>query len=114
MKARFVTSKTESPFKNIIISVAIFVVVLFGFWFLTEKLDKRTTAEEAVRLEEALSRGVAQCYALEGSYPESLEYLKEHYGISYDADRYIVHYSVRGQNIAPSVTIIPREVPDEE
>ncbi len=110
MKARFVTAKPKSPFKNILISVTIFVAVLLTFWFLTERVNNRATTEETARLEAALYQGIAQCYALEGSYPENLDYLKEQYQVSYDETRYIVHYDVHGRNIVPSITIIPQEV----
>ena len=45
---------------------------------------------------------------MEGSYPESLEYLKEHYGITYDEDRFFVDYKIVGTNILPDVTIIEK------
>ncbi len=51
-------------------------------------------------------RSIANCYALEGEYPESLEYIKENYGLVYDEDRFFVDYRVSGSNIMPDVTII--------
>jgi len=33
-------------------------------------------------LEESLQRSVVNCYAIEGAYPPTLDYLKEHYGIT--------------------------------
>ena len=45
---------------------------------------------------------------MEGSYPESLQYLKEHYGLTYDDDKFFVDYQTLGSNIMPDVTIIDR------
>ena len=59
-------------------------------------------------LEQAVSRGIVHCYAMEGAYPESLQYLKDHYGLIYDEDRFFVDYQVLGSNLIPDVTIIDR------
>ena len=41
------------------------------------------------------------------AYPESLSYLEEHYGITYDKENYVVDYEIIGSNILPDVTVIP-------
>ena len=48
------------------------------------------------------------CYALEGFYPPSLEYMEEHYGLTYDKSAYIVDYQPVGNNIYPNYTIIKK------
>ncbi len=59
-------------------------------------------------MDNALTRGVTYCYTVEGSYPESLEYLKENYGLIYDEDLFFVDYKVEGSNILPDITIIEK------
>ena len=63
--------------------------------------------EEALRLRETVLQDAVQCYALEGFYPEDLNYLEEHYGLSYDSKKYVVSYEVIGSNLMPDVTVIP-------
>ena len=46
------------------------------------------------------------CYAAEGAYPPSLEYLKEHYGVQIDGERYTVHYMVIADNLMPDITVL--------
>ena len=53
-------------------------------------------------------RASAQCYALEGGYPPSLEYLSDNYGVVLDLDTYYYHYDVQGSNIAPQIKVIKR------
>ena len=48
-------------------------------------------------------------YAMEGAYPESLEYLKEHYGLNYDETRYIINYEVMGSNLMPDVMVLEKQ-----
>ncbi len=53
-------------------------------------------------------RSITHCYAVEGTYPSSLEYLKENYGLTYDETVFFVDYQTIGSNILPDVTIIER------
>lgn len=46
------------------------------------------------------------CYAVEGAYPESYEYLKEHYGAMVDEENYAVFYEVFASNIMPDIAVI--------
>ena len=57
-------------------------------------------------LEQAVAQDVTYCYAMEGSYPESIEYLEENYGLTYDKDRFYIGYRLQGSNIKPAVTVI--------
>ena len=60
-------------------------------------------------LEQAVRRSTVACYAAEGVYPPSLDYLVEHYGLQVDRDRYVVHYQVIGENLMPEITVLERE-----
>ena len=72
-------------------------------------MDSSTSQEQAKTLERAIRKSVIQCYAVEGSYPPSLEYLQEHYGIFYDSDSFYVDYISIGSNIMPDITIIEKD-----
>jgi hypothetical protein len=87
-------------------------IFLLGFiaFFISgvTSVDSTTTDEQAKSLETAVRRSIAQCYAVEGTYPPSLDYLKEHYGLIYDTESYYIDYTAIGSNIMPDVTILPR------
>ena len=59
-------------------------------------------------LNSAMERDIMHCYALEGFYPPSLEYIEQHYGLTYDKSAYIVDYQPVGNNIYPNYTIIKK------
>lgn len=105
---RFQQSKEPSLYKNLILSLLLFALAAGIFYSGIRSLSADTDAAELKTLTEALQRNVVLCYTLEGSYPESLDYLKEHYGIRYDEDKYFVAYEVLGENIMPDITIIER------
>ena len=87
-----------------------FFLLFFAFFFLgIETVDSSTSQEQAKTLERAIRKSVIQCYAVEGSYPPSLEYLQEHYGIFYDSDSFYVDYISIGSNIMPDITIIEKD-----
>lgn len=87
---------------SLLLFVAVLVVLCYGLSSAQEGSD-----QEGLRIvEESVSRGVMSCYAIEGSYPQSFEYLKEHYNLNIDEDKYSVQYTVFASNIMPTVTVI--------
>ncbi|MDY4046148.1 hypothetical protein [Hominenteromicrobium sp.] len=68
--------------------------------------DIRETGRAAVR--EAVLRSAVECYTLEGAYPESLEYLEKHYGLTVNKKEYIVTYEVFADNQLPTVQVLVR------
>ena len=58
------------------------------------------------QLEDALRRAAVACYAAEGIYPPTLEYLEEHYGVQVDRERYTVVYDIFASNLMPDVTVL--------
>ena len=68
---------------------------------------ERTAKEEQTELlREALNQAVVSCYAIEGRYPESLDYLIENYGIRVDTERYAVTYEIFADNVRPGIRVI--------
>ena len=57
-------------------------------------LLNRTGQRSQETLRKAITRACIQCYAIEGRYPPSVEYLEENYGIQIDHDKYNVFMTV--------------------
>ena len=85
------------------------ILVLIGFSTALSSLNSGHDAEDLRQLEETLRRSCVACYACEGVYPPNLEYLKEHYGIQVDENRYDVHYDVFADNLMPDITVLVRK-----
>lgn len=62
----------------------------------------------AQALKNAVLRSAVQCYAVEGYYPESIDWLTEHYGLRIDHERYIVVYEAYASNLPPEVTVLQK------
>lgn len=89
-------------------SASLFLAFFLAFLLGLSGISRETGEKQAESLKLSISRGIAHCYATEGHYPETLDDLKQHYGIHYDADRFFVDYQVLGENIFPDVTIIEK------
>ena len=67
----------------------------------------KTEEERLNTVVNSVKRASVQCYAIEGRYPPSVEYLEERYGIVIDRNKYNVFYSGWASNVMPEITIIP-------
>ncbi len=84
-----------------------FAVGAFVIFGLNEA--KTAQGEEALRVaRESILRGAIRCYALEGVYPPSYEYLKENYGVQINEDKYTVFYDIFASNMMPDITVIEK------
>ncbi len=90
-----------------LLSAALFLAVLALFVLGLDNISGITSRQEAEGLENSIRQSAVHCYALEGFYPDSLSYLEEHYGLTYDKDKYIVSYEIIGSNLMPDVSVIP-------
>ncbi|SEA40812.1 hypothetical protein SAMN04515656_10994 [Eubacterium aggregans] len=108
MKNRFnPTQKSRSILKDSAVTLAVFFLVAGVFILGIFQVSSASNTEEIQNLKNAVQHAVVHCYATEGRYPQSLSYLEEHYGLSYDNKKYLVDYTPYGTNIFPGITIIP-------
>ena len=82
------------------------ILLCFGLWL--TGLNRRQREAGRLQLETAIRRSAAACYAAEGIYPPDLDYLKEHYGLQVDEDRYLVFYEVFAHNLMGEITVLER------
>lgn len=90
------------------IMLLLIVLLLTAVWFLAAAGNVDAGQQEAGRqqLEDALRRAAVACYAAEGIYPPTVDYLTQHYGIQIDRERYYVFYEVFAENLMPEITVL--------
>ena len=91
-----------------LLPVLAFLILFVLFLQAIGSVSESTLSKQQESLETALERSISQCYAVEGSYPPSLEYLEQHYGLLYDEDSFFVDYEYYGSNLLPEVTVLRR------
>lgn len=99
-------SRRKRNWPAVLLPVAIVAVLLL---FLTglSNLDRGSSEEGRQQLEDALRRAAVACYAAEGIYPPTLDYLSEHYGVQI-SDQYIVFYEIFASNLMPDITVLEK------
>lgn len=79
-------------------------VLLFG----TGNVEERQNAESLKQVEDAVQKAVLSCYSIEGSYPATVEYIEEHYGLQIDHEKYHVFYEIFADNLMPEITVVEK------
>lgn len=88
----------------ILLFIAIAAMMIVGL-----RNTEGTRKEQAIQsATDSIRRAIITCYAIEGSYPESFEYIKENYGVYINEDEFKVFYSVYGSNMMPGFTVVER------
>ncbi len=91
------------------LSLILFTGIMILFLFALSNISGDTMDRQEESLRSAVNRGIVSCYCVEGTYPPSLSYLKEHYGLIYDDKSFFIDYRPIGSNIYPDVTIIRKD-----
>ena len=92
----------------VIVAMVCAAMLALACWFGVGAIEDNLREQSALSLRNAILDGALQCCAIEGSYPSSLAYLEENYGLVINHDDYIITYEAFAQNIPPSVVVLPR------
>ncbi|MBQ3843273.1 MAG: hypothetical protein II820_11370 [Ruminiclostridium sp.] len=92
------------------IFIAISSVLVFGallLWLLLglSRADSISAEQRLKAVKQSVTNGIVLCYSIEGCYPDSLEYIKDNYGVDYDDAKYLVHYRYVSGDIPPTVMV---------
>jgi hypothetical protein len=87
--------------------LSLFVIALLIVWLVVgvSNLSFTAASKQLAQLNYTVRRYAVQCYALEGRYPDNLEYLGLHYGLTLDYRHYVYHYRYLGANIMPEIAV---------
>lgn len=94
--------------KNILKLFLLIVIVIISIYAFNS-VSTYSSKEDLQRVSETITRLSLKCYSLEGKYPESIEYLKENYGLLINEDDYQVIYYYQGDNLQPRVEVFKKE-----
>lgn len=87
------------------VRVVLFSAIVIGVVFVGISQAAEANRAEGLRvLEEAILRAAVHSYAVNGYFPESIEYITENFGI-YVGRRFVVHYEVFASNVLPDIRV---------
>lgn len=102
----YLNKKKNSGAVRLVLLLAVFTAAIILLLLATGKIRGDTDERQTALLKDAIDNAVVGCYAAEGRYPESLDYLVENYGIQIDKERYVVIYDAFADNVRPRVQVI--------
>ena len=91
-----------------IIPIVLFALMLSWVIVSLTNTSRSAGRQEMAAVKGTIENGITMCYAIEGAYPPSLEYLSENYGITYDTAKYVVRYDRFADNVRPTVRVVER------
>ena len=94
--------------KKDIAAGAAFIALIAGFLLLINLITNTSDTQESQLVYNAVRHAALTCYAAEGSYPDSLQYLRDHYKLAYNQDKYIVEYDAFASNLMPTINVRER------
>ena len=94
--------------KKDIAAILVFVALIIVFVVLVNNITGKGNRREMDIVKDAVKNATLTCYAVEGMYPDDLNYLIEHYNLSYNKDRYIVYYEPLASNVITSIKVVER------
>ena len=92
--------------RNSILFFAAVLLIAAVFITAVSDIGCDKTAEDRAQLEKAVANAAVACYAVEGAYPPSVEYLTEYYGVQIDSERFTVKYALYASNLMPDITVL--------
>jgi|APHig6443717817_1056837.scaffolds.fasta_scaffold388207_2 hypothetical protein len=97
--------KPRGANRGLWITGIVFLLLALLFALSLTSTAQSSAAREAGVLDSALHRAIVTCYAVEGRYPPSLDYIAENYGVLVDETRYSVYYDAFAANVMPTLRV---------
>lgn len=91
--------------KGIVVTIVVFLAVVVGLTYLMGRTGSTADREQADLLRKALRNAAVMNYAVEGSYPATLDEIVGEYGIIVDHDRFRVRYEIFSSTVMPTITV---------
>ena len=91
-----------------LVSLLLVLLVVAAAWIGLRATAQSVDAQSLDYARDSVCRAAALCYAVEGAYPQDIEYLAAHYDLTLDRTRYIYHYNPLGGNLFPEIYVIEK------
>lgn len=91
-----------------VLAAIVFVVILLVFCLAVDRVTEASDEAELSLVRDAVKNAALTCYAVEGAYPEDIDYLREYYGLGYNEERYMVFYDAFASNVMPDIRVVER------
>ena len=94
--------------KKDVAAILIFVALILAFVLLVNNITNKNNGRELQIVRDAVKSAALTCYAVEGMYPDDIQYLRDHYNLSFNEDKYVVYYEPFASNVIPAIKVVER------
>ena len=91
--------------RGLAVMLLVFALLCTGALTVLDYVDEASEAAQLDMVADAVRNAAITCYAVEGAYPGSLDYLMENYGLAYDESRFFVFYDAFASNVIPEIRV---------
>lgn len=91
-----------------IVKILATILMLVAAVLLIGRISNTQQTAESEIVRQSIKDAAINCYAVEGAYPDDLEYLRENYMLAYNEDRYFVTYESFSSNHIPDIYVTER------
>ncbi len=106
MRTHLYKDRPRNRMTGLWVTLALFCVLALAFLLVAGGASDVSQEQQRAIIRDAVTRAAVACYAIEGRYPPSASYLKEHYGVVWNEDRYIVTCDTFAQNVMPEIRVL--------
>lgn len=106
MTIRNLISTAAELLRENLLSLGLFLGVLAILLVGLQSAQEESRLEGLRIVEESVQRSIVTCYAIEGIYPDGIDYLEQNYNLIIDDSKYYIQYEVFASNIMPQITVI--------
>lgn len=94
--------------RRLVLTLVVFALLLSASLLALGRLERSSQRESLATVRDSIRRALVTCYAVEGSYPDSIDYLVANYGLAFDTEQIHVYYDAFASNIMPEVEVTLR------
>ena len=98
--------------KKDVAAILIFLALILAFVLLVNNITNKNNGRELQIVRDAVKNAALTCYAVEGMYPDDIQYLRDHYNLSFNEDKYVVYYEPFASNVIPAIKVVERGATD--
>ena len=98
--------------KKDVAAILIFLALILAFVLLVNNITNKNNGRELQIVRDAVKNAALTCYAVEGMYPDDIQYRRDHYNLSFNEDKYVVYYEPFASNVIPAIKVVERGATD--
>ena len=100
--------KKSRYLRVLIVMCALIAIFLCSMNAYTSYVNEKSLGQQKEILQNAVKSALRTCYAIEGKYPDDVQYLIDNYALRVNEERFHIYFDSFADNVMPDVRVIER------